>query len=125
MDESAVFPIYIIVKYAAYVAWCYFGPKWLRNRVSIGSAVGFGSARLGLAMVFGVAIFLARFCTRTLRLAPGWSIWGFTHPCDTWNGAFLAALLLEGFRTERRFGEGLTQRWILGGIVCRISRTCH
>ena len=118
MDEAAVFPIYIIVKYAAYVAWCYLGLKWLRNRASIGSAVGFGSARLGLGMVFGVAIFMVGAFLHQNAPGHSWPAYlGIYAPIRYVEWSIMAALLLEGFRTERRFGDGVTQRWILGGMV--------
>jgi hypothetical protein len=118
MDESAVFPIYIVVKYAAYVAWCYFGLKWLRNKTSIGSAFGYGSARLGLGMAFGVAIFVLGAFLHQNAPNHAWPVYLAVYaPVRYVEWSILAALVLEGFRSERRFGDGVTQRWILGGIL--------
>src|SRR5258707_2474800 len=58
MDESVVFPIYIIVKYVAYCLWSYYGLKLLRNQSGIGAAVGFGSGRFGFGMLFRVGGFV-------------------------------------------------------------------
>jgi hypothetical protein len=58
MDGLISFPVYVLVKYLAYSAWCYFGLRWLRERKSIASGLGFGSVRLGLGILFGAGIFL-------------------------------------------------------------------
>jgi len=118
MDASIVFPIYIIVKYAAYVAWCYVGLKWLRKRASIGSAVGYGSARLGLGMMFGVAIFFIGAFLHANAPGHAWPVYLAVYaPIRYVEWSIMAALVLQGLQTERRFGDGTTQRWILGGIV--------
>ena len=44
-------------KYLAYSIWCYLGLRWLATEVG-GTGMAFGSVRLGLGIIFGVAIFV-------------------------------------------------------------------
>ena len=116
MDALVVFPIYIVVKYAAYSAWCYYGLTRLRKRASIGSAVGFGSARLG--MVFGVSIFFLGVFLHQDTPARAWLLYlSIYAPVRYVEWSILAVLLLDGVSTEHRMGDGVTQKWIVGGIV--------
>ena len=118
MDESVVYPLYIVVKYVAYCLWSYYGLKLLRNQSGIGSAVGFGSARLGLGMLFGISVF---FVGATLHLhvpAHPWTLYLSIYvPLRYVEWTILAALMTASANAERRIGEGVTQRWILGGIL--------
>ena len=94
MDESVVYPLYIVVKYVAYCLWSYYGLKLLRNQSGIGSAVGFGSARLGLGMLFGISVF---FVGATLHLhvpAHPWTLYLSIYvPLRYVDWTILAALL--------------------------------
>src|SRR5262249_12875397 len=118
MDESLVFPIYVIVKYVAYCLWSYLGLKLLREKSSIGTAVGFGSARLGLGMFFGVGVFLVGGMLHFDVPAHPWVLYVSIYaPVRYVEWTILAALIVAGTSSARRVGEGVTQRWILGGIV--------
>jgi hypothetical protein len=118
MDESVVFPIYVVLKYLAYSAWCYYGIKLLRSQASIGSAVGFGSARLGLGMIFGAGIFVTGGFLHLDVPAHPWLLYVSIYvPVRYLEWSILAALLVSGRNAAPRIGEGVTQRWIVGGIV--------
>jgi hypothetical protein len=49
---------YVLVKLAVYTAWCWLGLRLWRP-APVWSALGFGTLRLGIGVMFGVAIFLA------------------------------------------------------------------
>ena len=118
MDESVVFPIYIIVKYLAYCLWSYYGLKILRGQTAVGSAVGFGSARLGLGMLFGIGVFLVGGMLHLNVPAHPWTLYlSIYAPVRYIEWTILAALMISSANAARRMGEGVTQRWILGGIV--------
>lgn len=118
MDESVVFPIYIIVKYVAYCLWSYYGLKALRGQASIGSGVGFGSARLGLGMLFGIGVFLVGGMLHLNVPAHPWTLYlSIYAPVRYVEWTILAALMISSANAGTRIGEGVTQRWIIGGIV--------
>jgi hypothetical protein len=119
MDESVVFPIYVIVKYLAYCGWCYYGLKKLRGKTSLGPAIGFGSARLGLGMLFGVGVFFVGGGVLHLNVpAHPWTLYlSIYAPVRYVEWTILAALVIAGGSAVRRIGEGVTQRWIVGGIL--------
>jgi hypothetical protein len=118
MDESFIYPIYFIVKYLAYCWWCYYGLKLLRNQSSIGAGVGFGSARLGLGMLFGIGVFFVGAMLHLNVPAHPWTLYlSIYAPLRYIEWTILAALMIAGADAGRRIGEGVTQRWILGGIV--------
>jgi len=118
MDESVVFPIYIVVKYLAYCGWCYYGLKLLRDKASAGSAIGFGSARLGLGIVFGVGIFfLGAFLHLNVPAHPWLMYVSIYAPVRYIEWTILAALVIAGASTTHRLGESAAQKWIVGGIV--------
>ncbi len=118
MDEAVAFPVYVIVKYLSYLAWCYYGLKLLRGQASIGTVVAFGSARLGLGIVFGVAIFFAGAFLHLAVPAHPWLMYLAVYaPVRYVEWTVLAALLTSGADTARRVGDGVSQRWIVGGIV--------
>lgn len=58
VDSVAVFLFYVVVKYAAYTAWCYAGLRWLLQRKSFRAGMGFGFVRLFLGVFFGAGIFV-------------------------------------------------------------------
>jgi hypothetical protein len=118
MDESAVFPIYIIVKYLVYCAWCYYGLMRLRDKASIGNAIGFGSARLGLGIVFGVGIFFVGAFLHLNAPAHPWLMYLSVYaPVRYIEWTILAALVIAGATSTHSIGDGVAQRWIVGGIV--------
>src|SRR4051794_7624838 len=54
------YAIYVLVKFAAYAAWCWLGLAILRPAPGRWlDAVGLGVLRLAVGVLFGVAIFLA------------------------------------------------------------------
>jgi hypothetical protein len=118
MDESVVFPIYVAVKYIAYSAWCYYGLRRLRNQTSIRSAAGFGLARLGLGIAFGMGIFLAGAFLHLNVPAHPWLLYVSIYaPVRYIEWSILATLLVSGANSAHRIAEGVTQRWIVNGIV--------
>ena len=118
MDESVVFPIYIVVKYLAYFGWCYYGLRRMRDQASIGSAIGFGSARLGLGILFGAGIFFVGVFLHLNVPAHPWLMYLSVYaPVRYSEWTILAALIIAGANTPRRIGDSVAQRWILGGIV--------
>jgi len=118
MDESLIYPLYFIVKYLAYCLWCYYGLKLLRNQSSIGAGVGFGSARLGLGMLFGIGVFFAGAMLHLNVPAHPWALYlSIYAPLRYMEWTILAVLMVASANSGRRIGEGVTQRWILGGIV--------
>jgi hypothetical protein len=118
VDESIVFPIYIILKYVAYCLWSFYGLKTLRGGSSIGAAVGFGSARLGLGMLFGIGVFLVGGMLHLNVPAHPWTLYlSIYAPIRYVEWTILAALMLASADSARGIAEGLTQRWICGGIL--------
>jgi hypothetical protein len=54
------YAIYVLVKFAAYAAWCWLGLTiWRPATVRWSKALGLGLLRLAIGVVFGVAIFFA------------------------------------------------------------------
>src|SRR5258707_13943538 len=118
MNESVVFPIYIIVKYVAYCVWSYYGLKLLRNQSGIGAAVGFGSARLGLGMLFGVGVFVVGGMLHLNVPAHPWTLYlSIFVPVRYVEWTILAALMTASARAGRRIGDRVTQRRILCCLV--------
>lgn len=118
MDESVVYPLYLLVKYAAYCLWSFYGLKTLRGQSSAGAAVGFGSARLGLGMLFGIGVFFAGAMLHWNVPAHPWTLYlSIYAPLRYVEWTILAALMIASADGARKIGEGATQRWILGGIV--------
>ena len=116
--EAIVFGIYVIVKYFGYSAWCYFGLRRLGRQASVRSATNFGFARLGLGILFGVGIFFAGAFLHLDVPAHPWLLYVSIYaPVRYVEWTILAALLVSGAEGARKIGEGVTQRWILGGIV--------
>jgi len=116
MDESVVYPVYIVVKYVAYCLWSYYGLKRLRNQSGFGAAVGFGSARLGLGMLFGIGVFFVGAMLHLNVPAHPWTLYLSIYvPLRYVEWTILAALMIASANAGPRIGEGVTQRWILGG----------
>jgi len=118
MDEPLVFPIYVIVKYFAYCLYSYFGLRLLRGQTSVSSGLAFGSARLGLGMFFGVAVFVVGGMLHLSVPAHPWTLYFSIYaPLRYVEWTILAALMISSVSATRRIGDGVTQRWVLGGIV--------
>ena len=112
-----IFPVYVLVKYLAYSLWCYLGLRWLRDKKSIGAGVAFGSVRLGLGMMFGVAIFVVAGMLR-LNAPPPWLVYFLIYaPVRYVEWSILAALLGTSGGQVFSIRGAATQRWIIGGIV--------
>jgi hypothetical protein len=80
MDSPRLsFAIYVIIKYFAYVGWCYLGIRLLGEFSSRGfAAFWFGFVRLMLGVFFGITIFLIGASMHLDAPAiPSWSIWRF------------------------------------------------
>ena len=104
---------YLVVKAAAYTAWCYLGVKWFQSpaRVRIPLAITLGLVRLAMGVVVGAFIYLAALSmNNATRNAPltyaaiyvpvrivEWSIWYF---------------VIAGRRLNLR-----SVVWILGGVI--------
>jgi len=118
MDSLILFPVYVLVKYLAYSAWSYFGLRWLRERTSIPSGLGFGSVRLGLGILFGAGIFLVGGSLHLNAPAHPWLMYlSIYAPVRYVEWSIMAALLDATGGQVFRIADGATQRWILGGIV--------
>jgi hypothetical protein len=118
MDESLLFPIYVLVKYFAYCLWSYYGLKLLRGKTTIGSGVAFGSARLGLGMFFGAGVFVLGGTLHLNVPAHPWTLYlSIYAPVRYVEWTILAALMIWSVSAARAVSDGVTQRWILGGIV--------
>jgi hypothetical protein len=110
-----VFPFYVLLKFLAYSGWCYLGLRALHQQSSI---VGFGSVRLGLGMLFGVAIFVIGGSLHLNAPAHPWILYLLVYvPVRYVEWSVMAALLGVKGGELNRIGDGATQRWILGGIV--------
>lgn len=48
---------YVVLKFLAYVMWCYAGVGLLRYERTFRSALGFGALRLMIGVLFGIAVF--------------------------------------------------------------------
>ena len=113
MTDIALFTVYIMVKLAAYIAWCYVGIVWFapERKPVLKSAVLFGVGRLFLGIFLGIGIFLAALSmNNATRNAPltylviyvpvrfgEWLLWYY---------------LLRG---EKRVARPVT--WIAGGVI--------
>ena len=112
MDLLIFFPIYVVLKYAAYRGWCYCGLPKPRNQSAVRSALTFGLVRLGIGMMFGISIFLL---VDFLHLG----IWTHSRllyvlvyaPVRYVEWSILAGLL--GYRVR----DAESQRWIEAGSL--------
>jgi hypothetical protein len=112
-----IFPVYVLGKYLAYSIWCYLGLRWLRDKKSVAAGIGFGSARLGLGMIFGFGIF---FVTATIHFSappPWWLYLAIYVPVRYVEWTILATLLRPAGGQGFSIRSMATQRWIVGGII--------
>jgi hypothetical protein len=111
MDLLIFFPIYVILKYAAYSGWCYYGLPSPRNRTAVRSALTFGFARLGIGILFGISIFLLVDFLHLSAWTHSWLLYLLVYaPVRYVEWSILSVLL--GYR----IGDAAGQRWIVGGI---------
>jgi len=113
-----ILPVYVLGKYLSYSIWCYLGLRWLRRKSSAGTGMAFGSVRLGLGIIFGVAIFVI---SGMLHLnASGNSRLAYLAvyvPVRYVEWSILATVLgTQGGQIFQITGAA-TQRWIVGGII--------
>jgi hypothetical protein len=115
---TLLFPIYVLLKFLAYSGWCYFGLRTLHQQSSIAKGAGFGSVRLGLGILFGVAIFVIGGSLHLSAPAHPWILYLLVYvPVRYVEWSIMAALVGVKGGELNRIGDGATQRWILGGIV--------
>jgi hypothetical protein len=111
MDLLIFFPIYVILKYAAYSGWCYCGLPKPRNQSAVRSALTFGLVRLGIGIVFGISIFLLVGLLHLGVWTHSWLLYVLVYaPVRYVEWSILAGLL--GYRIT----DAASQRWIVGGI---------
>ena len=58
LDSAWGFLAYVVLKYLAYVMWCYVGVGMFRDERTLGAAARFGAVRLILGAVFGIGVFM-------------------------------------------------------------------
>jgi hypothetical protein len=118
MDSGAIYPVYVVVKYAAYAGWCYYGLRILRQKSSIQSAAGFGLLRLFLGVGFGIGVFfLGGILHLEVPSHPVTMYLAIYAPVRYVEWSILVLLLLSGNGAKRRYSDLRSQLWILGGIT--------
>lgn len=106
------------MKYIAYSAWSYYGFQSLRKQSSIGAALGFGFVRLGLGILFGVAIFFVGGALHLGAPRHPWLLYlAIYAPVRYGEWSILAALLGAKGGEVYGIGDRASQRWIVGGII--------
>ena len=113
-----ILPVYVLGKYLAYSIWCYLGLRWLRGKNSTGTGMAYGSVRLGLGIIFGVAIFVIGGMLHLNTPGNSWFAYFAVYvPVRYVEWSILAALLgTQGGQIFQITGAA-TQRWIVGGII--------
>jgi hypothetical protein len=113
-----IFPVYVLGKYLVYSIWCYLGLRWLRDKKSAGAGMAFGSVRLGLGIIFGVAIFVIGGMLHLNAPANSWFAYFAVYvPVRYIEWSILAALLGTSGGQVFQITGAATQRWIVGGII--------
>lgn len=103
--------IYVLIKFAAYTAWCWFALRLWRPTRSWSKATILGLLRLAIGVVFGVAIFIA------VPTQPDDVLWKYLAiytPVRLVEWSILAWIILQSAESKR-FSSALF--WCLGGIV--------
>lgn len=106
--------IYLLGKYAAYSAWCYFGLRLFHraDAASVGRALGFGLVRLLIGIAFGFAIAflvaLPSFDSVSSPLLPYLLVY---VPVRVVEWSLMAKLMRMNLSKSR------TVYWVLGGIA--------
>jgi len=58
LDSPWGFLAYVILKYLAYLMWCYVGVGMFRQERTLKSAAGYGAIRLMIGVGFGLGVFM-------------------------------------------------------------------
>ena len=58
LDSGWGFLAYVVLKYLAYVMWCYVGVGLFRDERTLALAARFGAVRLILGILFGIGVFV-------------------------------------------------------------------
>jgi hypothetical protein len=118
MDSGFSFLVYVIVKLAAYVSWCYVGLRWLHQRNSVRGGLAFGCARLLLGIAFGITIFVVGgILHREVPAHPVLMYLSIYAPVRYIEWTILAALLRHSDASQAQPIFLGRQAWILGGIA--------
>jgi hypothetical protein len=119
VDNPLSFLFYVIIKFAAYSAWCYAGLRWLQHRHSVRAGIGFGFARLLLGVLFGLGIFISGGMLHLdVPARPVLMYFAIYAPVRYLEWTILFDLLRRfGNTHETRPGFLKEQAWIFGGIA--------
>lgn len=120
--EGAGFFIYMAVKFAAYVGWCWLGLKVHNHTTRVPlKALLFGTLRLGMGMVFGlVLIFILANVVFQLSHNSVATYASVYIPVRWIEWSLMGILFDRGHRTFKNFLGGSTRKsiyWKAGGIV--------
>jgi hypothetical protein len=109
----------VLVKFAAYSAWCYIGLHWLQQRRSLRADLGFGFVRLLLGVFFGLGIFIiGGMLHLEVPAHPALMYFSIYAPVRYVEWTILFYLFRSFSSTqETRPGFLREQGWILGGIA--------
>jgi hypothetical protein len=121
MVESGLsFLLYVLVKYVAYVAWCYVGLRWMR-KIALRSALGLGLLRLLLGVFFGVGVFVVGGILHLNAPTHPWLTYFMVYAPIRWIEWSITSLLSSpadsSFQTFLRGHNERDRLWRLGGIV--------
>ncbi len=124
MTDNPIY--YFVAKFIAYCVWCYVGVRLFRSgeRLAIPRALGLGTLRLLMGVVFGYLIFLlitALFSSLTPSLPANFITYLIVYVPVRWiEWTIMAVLILPGpvYFSEWVTTTGRKDRlWRLGGIV--------
>lgn len=118
MHSDLSFPLYVLVKFVAYIAWSYFGLRLFRGQAALRGALGFGFVRLCLGIAFGVGIFFAGGMMHLeVPRHPVLMYLSVYAPVRYVEWSILFALILRRSDAGRTLSGLSAQLWILGGIM--------
>jgi len=118
VDSRLIFFFYLLVKYAAYTLWCYFGMRWLIQKDSFRAGMGLGFLRLLLGAFFGVGIFIVGGMLHLeVPTHPVLMYFSIYAPVRYVEWTILLLVLRAGYTSSVPAGLGKRQAWILGGIL--------
>ena len=103
--------IYVVIKLVSYIAWCWLGLRLWRASPTWSNAAGLGLLRLGIGIVFGVAIF---FATPVQREDLLWKYLAIYAPVRLLEWLILAMIILRA-SFNMRLRSALF--WCGGGIA--------
>jgi hypothetical protein len=117
--------LYLVVKYAAYVAWCLFGLGKLRpdSEDQQSRAFLYGFFRLLIGFVFGVLVFVALIVlapgSRTTAISSFLGYLGIYVPVRWIEWTIMSILIIPGSNPLLHWLSGLNRPdrlWRLGGV---------